>query len=142
SFARVLFAGSLWRDAIASSRTERTTSSFASVMSLPTPDVENAAGIVSRLSHAPLANAKKSRHAWAVVSINEGSKTLSTGGIGTAELAVVACARSEGAPIPAAIMVSVSVDTKRTLAMCMATAEMRLFGIAELFGGRRIIRIS
>src|SRR4051794_40072018 len=54
-------------------------------MSLLTPDVEKAAGIVSRFTHAPFANEKKSWQAFAEVSMNDGSKTLSVGGIGTEE---------------------------------------------------------
>ena len=64
---------------IASSRTERTTSSLRSVMSLVTPDDEKAGGIVSYVSHAPFANAKKSVHAFTFLSTYEGSNTFSAG---------------------------------------------------------------
>src|SRR6266550_5213189 len=84
SLATVLLAGFECRCAIASSSTERTTSSLRSVMSFATPDVENAAGIVSRLIQAPFAKLKKSWHAFAELSMNDGSNTLSVGGIGTA----------------------------------------------------------
>jgi hypothetical protein len=45
-------------------------------MSFVTPEEEIAGGIVSRWSHAPFANAKKSVHAFAFLSMYEGSKTL------------------------------------------------------------------
>jgi hypothetical protein len=48
-------------------------------MSFPTPEDENAAGIVSRFTQAPLANEKKSWHAFADLSIYDASKTLSVG---------------------------------------------------------------
>jgi hypothetical protein len=46
---------------------------------LVTPDEENAGGIVSFVSHAPFANAKKSVHAFTVLSTYEGSNTFSAG---------------------------------------------------------------
>ena len=66
-------------------------------MSFETPVDENAAGIVSFLYHAPLANAKKSVHAFADLSMNDGSKTLSAGGIGTADAGRPDCAATGAA---------------------------------------------
>lgn len=110
--AWVLPAAAVRLPFIASSSTERTTSSFRSVMSFETPVVENAAGIVSFLYHAPLANAKKSVHAFADLSMNDGSKTLSAGGIGTAD-----AGRPDCAATGAAIRNAVARGIKRVFSM-------------------------
>jgi hypothetical protein len=64
----------------------------------------------------------------------EGSKTLSTGGIGTAEPDADDCASSDCTPMPAAATVSASIAATREPAMRVAAAEMRLYEITGFAG--------